>query len=132
VAVDGAVHNVYVTPDGKYAVSGSVATSVISVIDTATDAIAWTLKESSGVRPMIFTTKADGSTDKLLVQLSNYHGIAEIDSAGVRQPVCGHCGQERYRRRRYEEDGGDRDHSGRPGAEAECQRLAAVMVRVDI
>lgn len=33
VRVDGAVHNVYVTPDGKYAVSGSVQTGVISVID---------------------------------------------------------------------------------------------------
>src|SRR5690349_21232946 len=81
IAVDGAVHNVYVTPDGRNAVSGSVATGVITAIDTATDTIAWTLKESSGVRPMIFTTKADGTTDKLLVQLSNYHGIVEIDFA---------------------------------------------------
>ncbi len=79
VPVQGAVHNVYVTPDGKYAVSGSVASSVISVIDTKTDTVAWTLKESSGVRPMIFTRNPDGSTKEIFVQLSNYHGIAVVD-----------------------------------------------------
>jgi YVTN family beta-propeller protein len=81
VAVEGAIHNVYVTPDGKFAVSGSVASSIISVIDTSTDTIAWTLKESSGIRPMIFTTNPDGSTKQLIVQLSNYHGIVVIDFA---------------------------------------------------
>src|SRR5205823_2923012 len=56
IPVEGSVHNVYVTPDGKFAVSGSVASSVISVIDTSTDTVAWTLKETSGIRPMIFDT----------------------------------------------------------------------------
>src|SRR5438477_274544 len=68
VPVEGAVHNVYVTPDGKYAVSGSVGSSIISVIDTATDTVAWTLKETSGIRPMIFTTNPDKSTKQILVQ----------------------------------------------------------------
>ena len=81
VPVQGAVHNVYVTPDGKYAVSGSVGSSVISVIDTTTDTVAWSMKETSGIRPMIFTTKPDGSTDQILVQLSGYHGFAAIDFA---------------------------------------------------
>ncbi len=81
VPVDGSVHNVYVTPDGKFAVSGSVATSVISVIDTTTDAVAWTYKETSGIRPMIFDTNPDGSTRRIFVQLSNYHGIAVVDWA---------------------------------------------------
>jgi YVTN family beta-propeller protein len=81
IPVDGSVHNVYVTPDGKFAVSGSVASSVITVIDTATEAIVWTMKETSGIRPMIFDTNADGSTSRIFVQLSNYHGIAVIDWA---------------------------------------------------
>ena len=81
VPVQGAVHNVYVTPDGKFAVSGSVTSSVISVIDTATDTVAWSLKETSGIRPMVFTTNPDGSTKEIFVQLSNYHGIAVIDFA---------------------------------------------------
>jgi YVTN family beta-propeller protein len=81
VQVDGAVHNVYVTPDGKHAVSGSVGTSVISVIDTNTDALAWTLKLDSGIRPMTFDTNPDGSTRHLYAQLSNYHGVVVVDFA---------------------------------------------------
>lgn len=81
VKVDGAVHNVYVTPDGKYAVSGSVQTGVISVIDTKTDTLAWQLKMDSGIRPMIFDVNKDGSTRNIYVQLSNYHGVAVVDFA---------------------------------------------------
>ena len=79
VPVDGAVHNVYVTPDGKFAVSGSVAKSVISVIDTETDKVAWSVKLSSGIRPMVFTKNADGSTKEIVVQLSDFHGLALVD-----------------------------------------------------
>jgi DNA-binding beta-propeller fold protein YncE len=81
VPVQGAVHNVYVTPDGKFTVSGSVASSVISVIDTATDEVVWTYKETSGIRPMTFETNPDGSTRRIFVQLSDYHGVAVVDWA---------------------------------------------------
>ena len=81
VPVTGAVHNVYVTPDGKFAVSGSVASSVISVIDTKTDEVAWSYKETSGIRPMTFDTNPDGSTKRIFVQLSDYHGVAVVDWA---------------------------------------------------
>jgi YVTN family beta-propeller protein len=81
VPVQGAVHNVYVTPDGKYAVSGSVASSVISVIDTATDKVAWSVKLSSGIRPMAFTKNPDGSTKEIIAQLSNFHGFVAVDFA---------------------------------------------------
>lgn len=81
VKVDGAVHNVYVTPDGRYAVSGSVQTGVISVIDVKTETLAWQLKMDSGIRPMIFDTNRDGSTRNIYVQLSNYHGVAVVDFA---------------------------------------------------
>jgi len=81
VKVEGSVHNVYVTPDGKFAVSGSVGSSVISVIDTTTDTVAWTYKETSGIRPMIFDTNKDGSTRNIYVQLTEYHGVAVVDFA---------------------------------------------------
>lgn len=81
VPVTGAVHNVYVTPDGKFTVSGSVASSVITVIDTRTDEVAWTYKETSGIRPMTFETNPDGSTKRIFVQLSDYHGVAVVDWA---------------------------------------------------
>jgi YVTN family beta-propeller protein len=81
IPVQGAIHNVFVTPDSKYAVSGSVATGVITAIDTATDTVKWFWKESSGIRPMIFTTNPDGSTKEMIFQLSNFHGFVVADFA---------------------------------------------------
>lgn len=81
IPVKGAIHNVYVTPDGKYAVAGSIPTSTITVIDTASNAVAWTLTLSAGIRPMAFTRNADGSTREIIVQLSDFHGFAIVDFA---------------------------------------------------
>jgi YVTN family beta-propeller protein len=81
VPVKGEIHNVYVTPDGKYAVAGSIAASTISVIETVGDTLAWTLTLDAGIRPMVFTRNADGSTKDIIVQLSNFHGFAVIDFA---------------------------------------------------
>ena len=73
------VHNVYVTPDGKYAVSGSLEGNSTTVIDLQTDQIAWRLKFDHSVRPMAFETNPDGSTHRIFVQLSNFHGFAVVD-----------------------------------------------------
>jgi len=78
---DGAVHNTYVTPDGKYVVAGSVVGKTISVIDAETDDIAWVLKMDLGVRPMAFEKNQDGSTKRIFVQLSDYNGFAVVDFA---------------------------------------------------
>ncbi len=81
IPVDGPIHNVYTTPDGKYIVSGSVASSVITVIDQAKEEVAWSVKLSSGIRPMTFQKNPDGSTKNIIVQLSNFHGMAVVDFA---------------------------------------------------
>ena len=73
IAVKGPIHNVYVTPDGKWAVAGSIPESTISVIDTSTNEMAWNLPLGAGIRPMVFTQNADGSTKDIIVQLSGYH-----------------------------------------------------------
>ena len=79
IAVKGSIHNVYVTPDGKHVVSGSIPGRMITVIDQATEEIAWELPMSAGIRPMAFEKAADGSTSRIFVQLSDYHGIAVVD-----------------------------------------------------
>lgn len=81
IPVKGEIHNVYVTPDGKHVVAGSIAASTISVIDAATETLAWTLTLSAGIRPMAFTRNADGSTKEIVVQLSDFHGFAVVDFA---------------------------------------------------
>lgn len=81
IAVQGAVHNVYVTPDGRYVVSGSIPGRMLTVIDSQTEAIAWQLPMTAGVRPMAFDRASDGSTSRIFVQLSDFHGVAVVDFA---------------------------------------------------
>ena len=81
IAVKGAIHNVCVTPDGKYVVSGSIPGRMLTVIDAATETIAWELPTTAGVRPITFEQAADGSTSRIFLQLSDYHGIAVVDFA---------------------------------------------------
>jgi YVTN family beta-propeller protein len=85
IAVKGGIHNVYVTPDGKFAVAGSIPGKLLNVIDTATNTVAWTLPTDAGVRPMAFLTNPDGSTRQIIIQLSDYHGIVAIDFASHKE-----------------------------------------------
>jgi YVTN family beta-propeller protein len=79
VPVKGRLHNVYVTPDNKYAVTGSIRNSMLTVIDLASNQIAWQLKLDEGVRPMTIEAGPDGSTRRIYAQLSNLNGFAVID-----------------------------------------------------
>jgi YVTN family beta-propeller protein len=81
VPVDGSVHNVYVTPDGKYAVSGSIENKAATVIDLETENVVWEVKFDLPVRPMAFETNADGSTSRIFVQLGRFNGFAVVDFA---------------------------------------------------
>jgi YVTN family beta-propeller protein len=75
------VHNVYVTPDGKYAVSGSLEDKSATVVDLETDQIAWKVNFDHPVRPMAFETNPDGSTHRIFVELSSLNGFAVVDFA---------------------------------------------------
>jgi YVTN family beta-propeller protein len=80
IATKGGIHNVYVTPDGKHVIAGSIAGRLMTVIDQKTDEPLWTLFEQ-GVRPMAFEVNPDGSTKRIFVQLSDFHGFAIVDFA---------------------------------------------------
>src|SRR5947207_4428006 len=81
IPVDGGVHNVYITPDGKYAVSGSLESKAATVIDLQSDQAVWEVKFDRPVRPMAFETNSDGSTRRIFVQLSRLNGFAVVDFA---------------------------------------------------
>jgi YVTN family beta-propeller protein len=81
IPIPGAGHNTYVTPDGKFVVAGSVAGKSLTVINSQTEEPAWTLRFEGGVRPMTFDTNADGSTRRIFVQISDFHGFAVVDFA---------------------------------------------------
>lgn len=101
IPVNGRLHNVYVTPDNKYVITGSIRTHVLSVIDLATEKVAWELKLDEGVRPMAMEKAADGSTRRIFVQLSNLNGFAVVDFAArkevdrIKLPDNGYGAQER-------------------------------------
>jgi len=69
------VHNVYVTPDGKYAVSGSLeGQSLLSSIFRPIKSRG-KLNFDHPVRPMAFEVNPDGSTRRIFVQLSQFQRI---------------------------------------------------------
>jgi YVTN family beta-propeller protein len=79
IHVKGGVHNTYVTPDGKYAIAGSIVGKIITVIDTATLEPVWEVPFDRGVRPIAFERAPDGSTSRMFVQLSGFNGFAVVD-----------------------------------------------------
>ena len=79
IPAKGGVHNTYVTPDGKFVVAGSITGRMLTVINYPSETIAWELPMEAGVRPMAFSRKPDGSTDKIFMNLSEHHGFVVID-----------------------------------------------------
>lgn len=79
IPVEGNVHNVYVTPDGKYAVSGSLESRTVSVVDLKMEEMVWNLAFDKPIRPIAFETNADGSTRRMFVQLSQFHGFVVVN-----------------------------------------------------
>lgn len=75
----GGVHNTFTTPDGEYVVAGSIVGRNLTVIDTKTDEPSWSLFFNNGVRPIGFETKPDGSTRRMFVQITDFHGFYIID-----------------------------------------------------
>lgn len=81
IPVRGRLHNIYVTPDGKFLIAGSIPKKLLTVIDLSTDTVAWEYLFDKGVRPMTIEANPDGSTKRIFVQLSDTDGFAVIDFA---------------------------------------------------
>jgi YVTN family beta-propeller protein len=79
IPAHGGLHNLYVSPDGKYLIAGSVSKKLMTVIDLSTDSIAWEHQFDKGVRPMAIEANPDGSTKRIFVQLSDTDGFAVMD-----------------------------------------------------
>jgi YVTN family beta-propeller protein len=81
IPVHGRLHNIYVTPDGKFLIAGSIPKKLLTVIDLTTNTVAWEYLFDKGVRPMTIEANPDGSTKRIFVQLSDTDGFAVIDFA---------------------------------------------------
>jgi YVTN family beta-propeller protein len=86
IPLKGGIHDLNVTPDGKYVLAGAnrgakPPANAMFVIDTRTNEVAWTLSISPSPSPMAVTKKPDGTTDKIYAQLGGFNGFAVIDFA---------------------------------------------------
>jgi YVTN family beta-propeller protein len=84
IALKGGVHDLNVTPDGKFVLAGASRgakppANAMYVIDTKTNEVAWTLPMSPSPSPMAISKKPDGSTDKVYAQLGGFNGFAVVD-----------------------------------------------------
>jgi YVTN family beta-propeller protein len=84
IAIRGGVHDLNVTPDGKYVIVGNSRggrANVMTVVDTRTNEIAWTLPMNPAPSPMAVTKNPDGSTDKIYAQNGSLNGFSVLDFA---------------------------------------------------
>ena len=86
VKMNGGVHNVYVSNDGKWVLAGLGITPktkeepTIQVIDATTDEIAFGIPLEGGrVRPMAIEHNPDGSPKRVFAQVTSLHGFYVID-----------------------------------------------------
>ena len=81
IPMRGRLHNIYMTPDQKHVICGSVAKKFVSVVDAKTETVVWDYQFDKGVRPMTIETNPDGSTKRVFVQLAAFDGFAVLDFA---------------------------------------------------
>ena len=81
IPVKGPIHNVYVSPEGTQLFAGSIQSRTINVVDLTREAVSWTLTLDAGIRPMALIRNGEGSTGRIIVQLSDFHGFAVVDFA---------------------------------------------------
>jgi YVTN family beta-propeller protein len=85
IPTKGGIHNTFVTPDGKFVIAGSIVGRLITVIDVATNEPVWSMPFDNGVRPIAFEQNVDGSTKRMFVQISDFHGFYIVDFAAHKE-----------------------------------------------
>ena len=87
IPIKGGIHDLNVTPDGKFVVGGIARDNVppvnmMTVIDTRTNEVAWTLAMNPSPSPMAISANPDGSTKWVLAQVGGeFNGFAVVDFA---------------------------------------------------
>jgi len=84
IPMKGGVHDLNVTPDGKFVVVGNSRggrANIMSVVDAKTNEIAWTMPMEPAPSPMAVSKKPDGSTDKIYAQNGRDNNFQVIDWA---------------------------------------------------
>jgi YVTN family beta-propeller protein len=84
IAMKGGVHDLNVTPDGKFVVVGNARggrANVMTVVDTKTNEVAWTMPMDPSPSPMAISKNPDGSTKSIFAQNGRDNGFQVVDFA---------------------------------------------------
>ena len=84
IAMKGGVHDLNVTPDGKFVIVGNARggkANVMTVIDTKTQEVAWTMPMDPAPSPMAVSKNPDGSTRSIFAQNGRDNGFQVVDFA---------------------------------------------------
>ena len=86
IPIKSGVHDLNVTPDGKYVIVGNARgakppMNVMTVVDTATNDIAWTMPMTPAPSPMAVMTNPDGSTRTIFTQNGRDNQFQVVDFA---------------------------------------------------
>jgi YVTN family beta-propeller protein len=86
IPIRGGIHDLNVTPDGKYVIAGGSRGAkppahMMNVIDVKAQAIAWSMLLNPAPSPMAITSNPDGSTKTIYGQDGGMNGFETIDFA---------------------------------------------------
>jgi YVTN family beta-propeller protein len=81
VPMKDGLHNVVVTPDGKYAVASSPPGHSLIVVDLRTEKTVWEVTFDKETRALAMESGPDGSTSRIFVQFGHYSGFGVIEFA---------------------------------------------------
>jgi YVTN family beta-propeller protein len=84
IPMKGGVHDLNVTPDGKFVIVGNARggrANVMTVVDTKTNEIAWTMPMDPAPSPMAVSKNPDGSTKSVFAQNGRDNGFQVVDFA---------------------------------------------------
>jgi YVTN family beta-propeller protein len=82
IPMTGGVHDLNVTPDGKFVIVGNARggrANVMTVVDTKTNEVAWTIPKDPAPSPMAISKNPDGSTKAIFAQNGRDNGFEVID-----------------------------------------------------
>jgi YVTN family beta-propeller protein len=84
IPMKGGVHDLNVTPDGRFVIVGNARggrANVMTVVDTKTNEIAWTMPMNPAPSPMAVSKNPDGSTRSIFAQNGRDNGFQVVDFA---------------------------------------------------
>jgi YVTN family beta-propeller protein len=86
IALRGGIHDLNVTPDGKFVIAGSSRgarppANLMNVIDTRSNEVAWSFVMNPAPSPMAISKNPDGSTKWIFAQDGGANGFSVVDFA---------------------------------------------------